>query len=630
MVDSIDASGDVVARRGVLSAVAFALSVFLFFFYFWGVRFGDYLYVVQENTLFLPRLDFFLDWTSTPDGALSWLSAFFLQFAYYPLLGGAIYAFFLALGAALFDRLLRLRGPLRALAALPACCFTIGATWHGYYAFIPYNAAINFAFPFAFVLALALFALCVSFSNPYARATSSAIVVAAFYPLIGCWAPFVALLVAIREGTLSESATRRARLVRALVVLSFALLIPPLYHYFVYYSRLVKIDIFLVGLFEDVRYDKTTTTAVHAYGYTAFAVASTAVVYASTRVARLFAKPTSELEKARARAEKARARELQREERRRNAKASRRGTTLAPEPSKPTPSAEELARAARRRSIRLTVGVFAALFCATYAGSYHTKSFFQLFAAARALEACDWDRVVELDATNLFPVDGMTQFRNVALYHQGRLSEDAFARPLGGLGTIEVTEEDNIRALQHELYYQLKIALFKRRRRTEDMSNRALCELLYVYWGQTNIAARIAMNNLVAAEGRCASSLKTLALSALVSGEDKLARRYLETLEDAPFYRRWARARLALLDAPGFYDGARDYRDDAESEETIARLRRERPLEASMEAAAAKYGADLDEVKTASEQLATFRAMRPLENSTTTKAFRPVFRTLRH
>ncbi|MBQ5789277.1 MAG: hypothetical protein IIW01_03220, partial [Thermoguttaceae bacterium] len=79
-------------RRFPTAETATSVVFFLALWFFWGVRYGDFLFAVQENSFFLFRWDFFANWQEAPAGLLFYLTAFFLQFCYFPLVGGAILA----------------------------------------------------------------------------------------------------------------------------------------------------------------------------------------------------------------------------------------------------------------------------------------------------------------------------------------------------------------------------------------------------------------------------------------------------------------------------------------------------------------------------------------------------------
>ena len=600
---------------------------FVFMLYFWGWRYGDYLFVCQENSMFVPRVEFLTRWMQTPDGFLSWISAFFLQFAYYPALGGLIYATLLLIVQLLVARLVQFTGVARIFTFLPSCCLAIAQTWVAYYVYLPYNPSINFAAPIALAWTLFVFAGYRKIPSASLRVLACALYVLAFYPLVGFWAPFALVLALLHEFTLAERKTpgdsnvrevettskmKRVPVFRVVAIIVFAVIVPCAYYHGVYYSRICRVNIFVQGLLEDVRYDKNSITAVFVYGFTILAVCSVFIMYLISRWL-LFVKRDEQSRRQQRRAEK---RATIKEQRRTNTKHKKEEIKESDEAR-----AIRLEKELRVRSARLSWATLAIMIGATFLASYHNKSFFQIFKSTRALTRQDWQTIVELDEQNPFPIDGATMLRNVALYHLGRLGSDVFNRPIAGLGTIEVTQEDYLRSVDKQSYYQLKMWLFNKRREVEEVANRALIELVYCYWGQTNIGVRLAMNNYVAAEDRSTSCLMTLATAMLINGEDKLARRYLNELTQTLFYREWAKVRLAYLDSPRFYEGVRDFRNDDSISRVIDDSRARRARAASFEEAANKYGVAADLVVEVAAFTEKLRSMRPLHNKSTLRVF---------
>ena len=132
-------------RRFPTAEAATSGLFFLALWLFWGVRYGDFLFAVQENSLFLFRWDFFANWQEAPAGLLFYLTAFFIQFCYVPLLGGAIFAAFGTILQILTAKAVGLRGVGYALSTIPSCLLAISATWSGYCVYIPFNNSLVFS-----------------------------------------------------------------------------------------------------------------------------------------------------------------------------------------------------------------------------------------------------------------------------------------------------------------------------------------------------------------------------------------------------------------------------------------------------------------------------------------------------
>ena len=177
-------------RRFPTAEAATSSVFFLALWLFWGVRYGDFLFAVQENSLFLFRSDFFARWQEAPGGLLFYLTAFFIQFCYFPLLGGAILAAFGTILQILTAKAAGLRGVGYAFSLIPPCLLAISATWSGYCVYIPFNNSLVFSGYLGASLALVALLAFRRIASPRLRLAFGLGVVALGYPGFGFWAPF--------------------------------------------------------------------------------------------------------------------------------------------------------------------------------------------------------------------------------------------------------------------------------------------------------------------------------------------------------------------------------------------------------------------------------------------------------
>ncbi|MDO5308437.1 MAG: DUF6057 family protein [Planctomycetia bacterium] len=598
-----------------------SLAFFFVLCYFWGVRYGDYLYALQENSVFLYTREYLARWLQTPDGALSYATSFLLQFAYYPLLGGVILA---ALGVTvqlILARLLPMRGVKYLLTFLPSCFYPVSTTWPSYYVFLPYNLPVTFGGQLALLICLLLFMPWRRVNKARVRMPLALLAIAALYPLAGFWSVFFGVLCALEELTRSQdvttSAKRNARVVRAATLLIAAFVLPYLYFYAVYFQRMLVRNVLLQGLIEDVRYDKDVTTSFFTYGFAALSPLFVWLGYLACRVRAL--RVPSDDAKSLTRAQRKRLKALEEktlrvEKRARSSKRKSDKNERAKDQTpavEPTDNPEALATQQSRVQARLLWELWVVLMACMFLLAYHSRTFFDVFKSARALIRADWQTIIEVDQKNPFPHEALVGLRNLALYETGELSQRAFERPIGGLSAVAVTQRDNERARQGNGYYKLKMALHRMRRTAELNANFALVELQYCYWGQTNIGARVAMNNLIGVDDRAVSFFKTLAFAAMINGEERLARRYLYTLEQTLFHRHWARVALAYLDSPGFYDDVRDWRSDAQYQAIVDAQRARAQFASSLAEAAQRYRVCPEEVERLKSLIDNARLLRP-------------------
>lgn len=599
-------------KRFPAAEAATSVVFFLALWLFWGVRYGDFLFAVQENSFFLFRSDFFANWQEAPGGLLFYLTAFFVQFLYFPLVGGAILAAFGTILQVLTAKAVGLRGVGYALSTIPSCLLAISATWSGYCVYIPFNNSLVFSGYLGASLALIALLAFRRIASPRRRLAFGLGVVALGYPGFGFWAAFAGLLCAFDElerwkapilpkkrengetpatPTAAEiDAERSARRLRIVAFFLGAVVIPFAFYYFVFYSRVKFCNIFLQGLVEDVRYDKKGILGTFVYGCAAL----TPFFY-------LLARPTV----------------LWRERRSatRPKKAVAKQTDKAKEPS----VVEREERARRGRLLAATVLLIG---LATFAASYRTAGFFAILKANRALADGDWATILEIESKIAKPNEQCVALRNLALFETGALTEKAFERPIAGISTYDVDQADYEAAARGSSWAKFKFWLNEKKMETERAAVRAMQEAIFCRYGNTNVAARIATDNFVASEGRAVSFYKTLATGAIVNGEDKIARRYLNELAQTLFYRDWARARLAFLEAPQFRDDLRYFGNDAEYLAAAKERFEAAPVQAStFEEAAKRWNVAPETVAAVADDVKKMRRMRPRKNEATLSSY---------
>ncbi len=589
-------------RRFPTAEAATSSAFFLALWLFWGVRYGDFLFAVQENSLFLFRSDYFAGWREAPAGVLFYLTAFFIQFFYFPLLGGAILAALGTILQILTAKAAGLRGVGYAFSLVPTCLLAISATWNGYCVYIPFNNTVLFSGYLGASLSLIALLAFRRIASPRRRLAFALGVVALGYTDFGFWAPFAGLLCAFDElerlnapvspkkredgstpatPTAAEiDAERSARLRRVVALFVGAIAIPFLL-YFCFLKPDIKLrNVLIQGLIEDVRYDKNRLIGTFVYGCAALAV---------------FFIPAA----------------------RWTAILSERRRLRAPKKAKKRSGVSE-----EKAQVRLLALTVLLIELATFALAYRTAGFFTALALGRATSAGDWERVLEVESKLAKPNEPCVAFRNLALFETGALAEKAFERPIGGVSTYDVTQADFDAMMGGNFVAKIKYELFRMKMTTEMLAPRALSERMFAHYGATNTGARVATDNFVACEGRDISYYKTLAICATVNGEDKIARRYLNELAQTLFYRDWARTRLAFLDAPEFRDDLRYFGNDAAYLASAKERFETAPLRAaSLEEAAKRWNVAPEAVAAVAEQVKKTRRRRPRRNEATLSVY---------
>jgi len=558
-----------------------SISVLFFIasFFFWGVRYGDYLYAIQDNSLFLPRMDFFLNWLDEPGGLLFYLAAFFTQFGRFPLLGGLI----LALGGTLLQvataKTLNLKGVGYIASFIPVSFLVISATWRSYYVYSPFNNSLIFSGYSGALASLGILGAYRRISSIRGRVAFAALIGLGGYPLLGFWNFSGGILCAIDEGTRKESSFR-FRIGRSFPVLLVALVAPSVDYNAFLFSRMERSDVYLAGLLDSTK----GSSDVLASGFVTWAAIAVPVCLTLTFIfARLF--------------------EIYKE---------------TPLPRKKTQKAKshnveehiESKSEEYKRQTRLLWEFFLIILATTFWGAYHTSPFFQTLKQNRAIIEGNWQKILEIDAELDKPIEHNVALRNVALVEIGDFTERVFERPIAGLNTLDLTLQDFERASKGETWACWKTWLFQKRRLTQSAALNTTSELILCRYGQTNVAARCAMNKFAGCEGRSVSCLRTLAICAEINGEKKLAKRYLRELTQTFFWKRWATLRLAYLETSNFQQNVRDYLDDS------VNSRKNRKLEnlLSLEETASLYDVDVRKLSSIDKDVQKARKLRPFKN----------------
>lgn len=155
-------------------------------------------------------------------------------------------------------------------------------------------------------------------------------------------------------------------------------------------------------------------------------------------------------------------------------------------------------------------------------GSNRDRGFHTVLGMERAVAGQDWDKVLKLAEKEKTPNRIHVLYRDLALYAKGRLTEEMFQYPDG----------------DEPLHTRAQF----------PVSNICAVPVLY-YTGMLNPCDRLAMEY---SSTFCKNIhyYKYQAKTALLSGENELARKYLDRVADNWFEGRWVRRYRAFLDDP--------------------------------------------------------------------------------
>ena len=172
-----------------------------------------------------------------------------------------------------------------------------------------------------------------------------------------------------------------------------------------------------------------------------------------------------------------------------------------------------------RTELFTATGLVAFSSCA-YFFSFRDSNFHSELRMAHAVDECRWDDVIDEAKGAVQPTNLMVLYKNIALMHQGRLT-DMFRTDNCG---IQPHTGDSL---------QVYIAHMD-------------APMIYYQFGQINYAYRWAMENTV--EYGCkVKNLKMFVRCAIMNHEFELAAKYLAILKSSLFHKDWAREREPML-----------------------------------------------------------------------------------
>lgn len=167
-----------------------------------AVQNTDYLFAVQERSIFIDNPEFFRERTAVPGGLLAWVGCFLIQFFYYPWLGSLMLVIVLLAGYFFTLRAFRFRGAWSALAVIPVAALlasVIGIGYWIYYLKLPgywFRESLGFM-----VMTLALWGFRRLSCARWAQMVFPVIWLAVGYPLLGWWAVLGGVVMACMRGT---------------------------------------------------------------------------------------------------------------------------------------------------------------------------------------------------------------------------------------------------------------------------------------------------------------------------------------------------------------------------------------------------------------------------------------------
>ena len=409
----------------------------------------------SEMNLWLPTKAFWANLIQYPGGGVSWLSCYLTQYFFHPWMGTTILCFLWLVICLLLVWAYRLKGPWVALTLLVPLALLACFTQTGYWIYYQ-KLQGHFFVPTVGVL---FAALCLVIHrlipNRWGRVAWLSVVCIVGYPFFGAWALGATGLMAL-PSRLCERRWQRW-LVPLVIGLALIAVIPQIYYQRVF--EMTRRAFIYVAAMPSMRYS-AESFEVYRLPYYAIIVAFALLIIVSY-MPRFFGEVLKWW--------------LQ--------------SVLV--------------------LILLAVGIIG-----VKAVWYHDVNFNKELAMNRAVEECDWERVLNIarEPADKKPTRQMVMYKNLALFRLGRCADEMFLYPEG-------SEKQNAPWQIHMTQVGGK--------------------LIYYHYGKENFCYRWCMEDGVEF-GWKLETLKLMARNSLLNHEWEVARKYLDLIRKTTFGREWA------------------------------------------------------------------------------------------
>ncbi|MDR0230982.1 MAG: DUF6057 family protein [Dysgonamonadaceae bacterium] len=224
---------------------------------------GDFLFRLQELSIFLPTGSFFAEYMTKPAGFLFYISSFLLQLFYYPVLGAFIFTMLLALVQCLVYKSFPLGRNFLLVSLFPSALILLCVTQLDHVIYAMPDQEVVYTYLLGILFTLSLFLLYRSIKPFWAKRFYIILMACLFYPLIGFYALITVLLTALYE--ILSFRKKEELYVLLVLCLVTILFIPRFYYHFVYDVLNVKC-IYFYGLplrnFEEMLFPRIPVIAL--------------------------------------------------------------------------------------------------------------------------------------------------------------------------------------------------------------------------------------------------------------------------------------------------------------------------------------------------------------------------------
>lgn len=235
-----------ITRFYLLNSILYVL-FFILAMYLTVMRNNDYLFKLQELSLFIPTKLFLSDTLAVPAGFLTYIGLFLTQFFYYPWFGSLILIALLITVQILTAKAFKLQSGYFPLSFVPSIILLLAISQWGYYIFTMYSKGDSFSHLIGTVFILGFFWAYRSIKNASYRLIFSLFYLPLFFHLLGFYALFTALLFIVFEALNINKQSRKIQLSSFFLSLLFIAIVPLLLGKYVYVSTMIP-NIYIDGL----------------------------------------------------------------------------------------------------------------------------------------------------------------------------------------------------------------------------------------------------------------------------------------------------------------------------------------------------------------------------------------------
>lgn len=194
----------------------------------------EYLYRVQELSLWLPTEVYFDERMMVPGGLMSYIACFLTQFFYYPMLGSLLFVGLLFVVQLLTRKVFDIPARWGLLTIVPVALILSCAMEAGYWIFQIKTQGYFYSMLVGFLFTLSAIRL-YQISKGWVRYITVALIAAAGYPLFGFYALLALLSIVVLEATSKER-----NIAVALLCIAAAIATPILYYNVYEQTRFVR------------------------------------------------------------------------------------------------------------------------------------------------------------------------------------------------------------------------------------------------------------------------------------------------------------------------------------------------------------------------------------------------------